>query len=72
MLQARMRLKILYNLYQMEDMLNDAFGFARHDVNDFDEDNGLQDSMGRDEGTINLDTLLKNYNKPSYVYGQSS
>ena len=56
----------------MEDMLNDAFGFARHDVNDFDEDNGLQDSMGRDEGTINLDTLLKNYNKPSYVYGQSS
>jgi len=31
---------------EMEDMLNDAFGFAGHDVNDFDQDGGLQNNMG--------------------------
>jgi len=30
----------------MEDMLNDAFGFAGHDVNDFDQGGDLQNNMG--------------------------
>ena len=27
---------------QMEDMLNDTFGFVGHDVNEFNEDDGMQ------------------------------
>jgi len=51
---------------EMEDMLNDAFGFSGHDVNDFDQDGSLQNNMGRDEGTMNFDALLKDNNKPLY------
>jgi len=50
----------------MEDMLNDAFGFVRHDVNDFDEDDGLQNNMGGDEVITNFDVLLKDNNEPLY------
>jgi len=51
---------------EMEDILNDVFGFSGHDVNDFDQDGGLQNNMGRDEGTMNFDALLKDNNEPLY------
>jgi len=53
----------------MEDMLNDAFRFVGHDVNDFDEaieDDDVQNNMVRDEGNTNFDALLKDNNQPLY------
>ena len=41
----------------MEHMLNDAFGFIRHDVNDFDEEDDLQNNEWCDEGITNFDVL---------------
>jgi len=51
---------------EMEDKLNDAFGFTGHNVNDFDQDDGLQNNMGRDEATMNFDMLFKDNNEPLY------
>jgi len=51
---------------EMEDILINAFGFAGHDVNDFDQDGGLQNNIGRDEGTMNFDALLKDNNESLY------
>ena len=60
---------ILESRNPMEDMLNDAFRFVGHDVNDFDEaieDDDVQNNVVRDEGNTNLDALLKDNNQPLY------